>query len=50
MEKNYLKIVIDGWMNPDTRNNLSQYFIRQFKEAEKEHHSLNEFFKDAIIA
>lgn len=45
MEKDYFKIVMDGYSNPNTRRNLDSYFFRQFKLAEKENFSFEEFFE-----
>ncbi len=40
----YIKIILDGYLNPDSRNFLSQYFVREQKKAEKEHFDSEEFF------
>jgi hypothetical protein len=43
MEKDYLKIVLDGWLNLNNRNHLTSYFKRQMKTAESEFYSNYEF-------
>ena len=40
----YIKIILDGYLNPDSRNFLSQYFVREQKKAEKEYFDSEEFF------
>ena len=40
----YIKIILDGYLNIDSRNFLSQYFVREQKKAEKEYFSYEEFF------
>lgn len=45
MEKDYIKIVLDGFINPNTRKRLSDYFYRQWKQAEAEHYSKIEFME-----
>jgi hypothetical protein len=40
----YIKIILDGYLNTDSRNFLSQYFLREQKKAEKEYFSSEEFF------
>lgn len=44
----YLKIVLEGYFNPNTRDSLSNYFFREFKKAEKEHYDIDEFFKGCL--
>ena len=42
-------IVFDGYVNPSSWNNLKDYFIRQYKNAQKnENYSINEFFDECI--
>jgi hypothetical protein len=41
----YLKIVLEGYLNPSTREHLTDYFFREFKKAEKEYFSPKEFFE-----
>lgn len=43
-EINYTKIIIDGWMNPQTKKHLYQYFKRQCKKAIEDGYSEIEFF------
>jgi len=40
----YLKIVINGYFDLNTRENLDKYFYREFKNAEKDNYSEKEFF------
>ncbi|CAM1352361.1 hypothetical protein [Tenacibaculum insulae] len=42
---NYTELVLNGFISPDTKDNLDSYFLRQFKKAEKEHYTEDEFFK-----
>ena len=35
----YRKIVLEGYNNNDSRQNLDSYFFRQWKNAEKEFYS-----------
>ncbi|MGV3599320.1 MAG: hypothetical protein ACO1PI_15770 [Bacteroidota bacterium] len=44
----YLKIVLEGYINPNTINSLSNYFFREFKKAEKEYYDINEFFEGCL--
>ena len=43
-ELNYLKIVLDGYQDFNSRKFLKNYFIRQWKKAEENHYTLDEFF------
>jgi hypothetical protein len=45
----YLKIVLDGYLNPSTREHLTDYFFREFKKAEKEYFSPKEFFESGCL-
>lgn len=40
----YIKIILDGYLNTDSRNFLPHYFVREQKKAEKEYFSSEEFF------
>lgn len=40
----YIKIILDGYLNNDSRNFLPHYFVRQQKKAEKEYYNSEEFF------
>jgi len=40
----YIRIVLKGFIDSTTRPYLSEYFIREFKKAEKEHFGADEFF------
>lgn len=44
----YLPVVLNGYINDNTRNHLPSYFIREFKKAEKEHYSIIEFFEGCL--
>lgn len=44
----YLKIVFNGFANPNNREYLVNYFFREFKKAEKEHFEADEFFSGCI--
>jgi hypothetical protein len=41
---NYLKIVLDGYCNENSRNHLVDYFKREALNAQKENYSFDEFF------
>lgn len=43
-EINYLKIVLDGYLDGNSRKYLKDYFKRQWKKAEANHYSIEEFF------
>lgn len=43
-EINYLKIVLDGYLDGNSRKYLKDYFKRQWKKAEANHYSFEEFF------
>lgn len=45
----YLKIVLDGYLNPSTREHLTDYFFREFKKAEKEYFNPKEFFESGCL-
>lgn len=46
----YKEIILDGFFNPSTRTQLKEYFIRQYKKAEKErHYTIEEFFKGCMF-
>jgi hypothetical protein len=45
----YLKIVLDGYLNPSTREHLTDYFFREYKKAEKEFFNPKEFFKSGCL-
>lgn len=40
----YLSIVLNGFCDEVARHYLKDYFIRQYKEAEKQHYTADEFF------
>ncbi len=40
---NYIDIILDGYMNH--KEYLSEHFYREYKEAEKKHIGIAEFFK-----
>ncbi|MFA6667685.1 MAG: hypothetical protein WCS51_04990 [Bacilli bacterium] len=40
----YIKIILDGYLNTDSRNFLPHYFVREQKKAEKDYFSYEEFF------
>ena len=40
---NYIDIILDGYINH--KEYLSEHFYREYKEAEKKHIGLAEFFK-----
>ena len=44
----YKKIVFEGYLNPVTNKYLKDYFIRQFRHAEKDNYSLDEFFDGCL--
>ena len=44
----YRKIVLEGYNNNDSRQNLDSYFFRQWKNAEKEFYSVKEFFDGCL--
>lgn len=46
--KNYSEIVLFGFINPDTRNFLRDYFIREQKKAAIEGFSAQEFFSGCL--
>lgn len=45
----YLKIVLDGYINPSTNEHLTDYFFREFKKVEKEYFSPKEFFESGCL-
>lgn len=45
----YLKIVLEGFINPTTSKHLTDYFIREFKKIESEHFSSMEFFESGCL-
>jgi hypothetical protein len=45
----YLKIVMEGYLNPSTREHLTDYFFREFRKAEKEYFSPKEFFESGCL-
>ncbi len=48
MTMEYIKVVLDGYFNPNTNKNLKNYFYRQFKNAEKEYYEVEEFFEGCL--
>ncbi|MCD8446757.1 hypothetical protein [Tenacibaculum finnmarkense] len=44
MDLNYTEIVLNGYLNPDSRGYLDNYFFRQFKKAQKDFYEADEFF------
>ncbi len=40
----YLQIIINGITDQNAQKHLTNYFIREFKKAKKEHYTLTEFF------
>ena len=46
----YKEIILDGFFNTKTKTQLKEYFIRQYKKAEKEEqYSIEEFFKGCMF-
>lgn len=44
----YLKIVLQGYFNENTREHLPEYFGREQKKAEAEHYQADEFFSGCL--
>lgn len=44
----YREIILAGYSAPNGREYLTSYFIREFRKAEKEHFSLEEFFTGCL--
>lgn len=42
----FLKIVLDGYCDPNDRNFLTEYFVGEFKKAEKEFYTLDVFYEE----
>lgn len=40
----YLELILQGYFNPNTNKHLPQYFLREYRKAEKEYYSPREFF------
>lgn len=43
-ELNYLEIVMKGYLNPNSREHLPNYFLREYKKAEQNFYEAKEFF------
>ncbi|MHA6697693.1 hypothetical protein [Chryseobacterium sp. A321] len=48
-EINYVKIVLEGYLNRSSRDILKDYFIRQWNKAKVDHYSISEFFNGLIL-
>lgn len=46
----YLNIVLFGYINPTTNNHFQNYLLREFKKAEKENYSIDEFYEGCLKA
>ncbi len=44
----YIEIMLRGYTNENERKFLNKYFIREFRNAEKEHYEINEFFNGLV--
>lgn len=44
----YLKIILDGYLNHNTQNYLKDYFIREFNKAANEGFGVDEFFNGCL--
>jgi len=44
----YIEIMLRGYTNENSRKFLNKYFIREFRNAEKEHYEINEFFNGLV--
>jgi len=47
---NYLEVILRGYLDENSRGYLEDYFIREYKKAEKEHFGADEFFEGCIKA
>lgn len=45
---NYLEIVLKAYFNENNREFIDSYFLREFKKAEKEHYTADEFFNGCL--
>ncbi len=43
--EDYKKIILNGYLNQLTKNNLKDYFYREIKKAEKEYYTIKEFIE-----
>lgn len=44
----YLSILLEGYLDENSRRHLDKYYFRKWKEAEKEHYTAIEFFEGCL--